>query len=92
MGEHIQTYTQRIIANRDYNRNGVIELGDPLGITRPEVSGMDYDFFKRSAPFLGVIADPISIYGNVARNIDTNHDYQISVWEKLKALVKFGIL
>jgi hypothetical protein len=95
--ESIQAYTDRMIAKFDTNRNGVIELNPTIFSNHVEAGGPNNNmrnrqFFEMARnPILPFVADQVSISRAVQMTIDTNHDNQISFFEKVKAWTKFRL-
>jgi hypothetical protein len=95
--ESVQAYTNRIMTKFDTNRNGVIELQPTIFSNHVESAGpknnmRNRQFFEMARnPILPFIADQVSISKAVQMTIDTNHDNQISLLEKVKAYFKFRL-
>ncbi len=94
MAEYLQNYAARNFAQMDQNRNRVIEMGDPFGLTRPEVGGRTHNWLRTASavPIIGAfVVDQYSFTNAVYRDIDMNHDQQIGFFEKLMGFVRFGL-
>jgi hypothetical protein len=95
--ESIQSYVNRQMTKFDTNRNGVIELQPTIFSNQVESGGArnnmrNRQFFEMARnPILPFIADQVSISRAVQMTIDTNHDNQISFFEKVKAWTKFRL-
>lgn len=96
MGEYAVNYADRNFYKLDANRNRVVELGDQFGFTRPEIdpSGRTANWLRRSGmiPIVGtIVCDQYSFRNAVMRDIDTNRDQQIGLFEKVMGFIKYGL-
>jgi hypothetical protein len=92
--EAIQSYVARQMQTYDRNRDGMIQLS-PIPIIAPyaEVgTGRTADFMRQAAAFgNGYMLDSYSFGQAVENRIDTNHDGQIDLLEKIVGFIKFGL-
>lgn len=96
MPEPIANYTMRQVQKYDTNRDGMIEP-NPIPFLVPVGeggTGRAHDYFVRNATIsfggMGAVL-PQTLEYAVYRDIDTNHDQQISLGERINGFFKYGL-
>jgi hypothetical protein len=95
MSEALQSYVARQFQRYDANRDNLIQ-STPIPIFKPipEVGGRVGDYFTRNAALGGFgvgMMDAYTLTNAVYRDVDTNHDQQIDLLERVVGWFKTGM-